>query len=276
MAYITAWSLCSSCSGLIDKLNKLRLNTLATLFLAAPRKRRAVLTAKYWYEFDKLIFVQQDNDKPEPLVSPAGDCGQLREGGFLRLRSVFVGQQKKAKTLEFCHYESLRQGASDTSPSVSAMEENSTQVTYLATAKFTLLQLLTRSDCLVLEMTSEVVIMTLMMIVVLASVLLLCSVGLTSGVHHTSLAFGSFSTLVVISVVLLIVNKLTMLESHLKEDTLSILQSWRVRLERLRYGVMCTQEDGEQRMRLDSYLCSNLTASNHNFCEALCSMGCSC
>eukprot|EP00439_Symbiodinium_sp_Y106_P057256 s2111_g8.t1 len=56
-----------------------------------------------------------------------------------------------------------------------------------------------------------------------------------------------------------IVNNLVSLERLLLADTLKILQSWRERLERLRYGVTSTlfKDDNRQAiMFLDNYLCS--------------------
>jgi len=101
------------------------------------------------------------------------------------------------------------------------------------------------------------------MILTLVSVLLVYSVGLTDGQHYITLAFGSLILLGVLAVMLSIVNNLVSLERLLLADTLKILQSWRERLERLRYGVTSTlfKDDNRQAiMFLDNYLCSNWAA----------------
>ncbi|CAE7766102.1 unnamed protein product [Symbiodinium sp. CCMP2456] len=257
MAFLTSMRLIGACYGLIDSLGRLQLATLAALYLAAPRRRRAVLAAMYRPQFDKLLFLP-DHVPLAPARELSSDL-ERRYGGFARFRCVFVANKLRGKGLEFRNKESMKQ-EDDQQAQIPQEDDANASVTYLAARKFAFLQLLTRTDCLVLEGKSEAVMLVLAMILTLVSVLLVYSVGLTDGQHHyNTLAFGSLILLGVLAVMLSIVNNLVSLERLLLDDTLKILQSWRERLERLRYGVTSTlfEEDNLKDITfLDNYLCS--------------------
>jgi len=264
MAFLTSMRLIGVCYGLIDSLGRLQLATLAALYLAAPRRRRAVLVSMYKPQFDKLLFLpngdQQADVSADVALAPVRESSsemELRYGGFARFRCVFVGLRMKG--LEFRNKESMKQEETEESQQDQILQEDVVTDTYLAARKFGCFQLLTRTDCLVLEGKSEAVMLMLMMILTLVSVLLVYSIGLTDGQHYITLAFGSLILLGVLAVMLSIVNNLVSLERLLLADTLKILQSWRERLERLRYGVtraLSKDDNLNDILFLDNYLCS--------------------
>lgn len=152
MAFLTSMRLIGGCYGLIDSLGRLQFATLAALYLAAPRRHRAVLASMYKPQFDKLLFLTPgDQQAPVPLA-PARESSyemERRYPGFARFRCVFVGSKLRGKGLEFRHEESMKQEETEESqqPQIPQEDDANASVTYLAARKFAFLQLLTRTDC---------------------------------------------------------------------------------------------------------------------------------
>ena len=136
------------------------------------------------------------------------------------------------------------------------MENVNDRVSYLATRRFSALQLLARADCLVLESKSQVVLLVLAFIMIMCAVILACSVGLLHGQHAITPLFCMVFLPIVLIVMLDIMNKLVDLENYFYEDTLKILQSWRERMERLRYAVTIDEAISEERTHVDSFFTS--------------------
>ena len=271
MAFMTSMRLIGCCYGLVDGLGRLQLSTLGAFYLAAPRKRRAVLADTYKSQFRKLVFVKTyDGEEPEehlPLVPDRETSTALkdREGGFARFRCVFEANARRGKSIVFHRRASLKMPKQqrEASEEETAQQGTNNTVSYLAARKFACFQLLARTDCLKLEGKSEAVMLILFLVLILVSVLLVYSVGLTDGQHYIPLSFGALIVVAVLATMLSIVNNLVCLEHLLLADTLKILQSWRERLEHLRHGVTKTlsKKDNRQEITfLDNHLISNSVA----------------
>ncbi|CAK9111103.1 Uncharacterized protein SCF082_LOCUS51593 [Durusdinium trenchii] len=278
ITFSTSAHLLSSCYDLNERLENMQLATLATLYLVAPTKRRAVLAATYKRRFKKLVLMPTpQNSVTTPLAEAevqrvTTEAGRTLSEGFGQLRYVMDQREQNAWKLFQIEYETAC-GVEKSSPSPTLHgttsshadsaftddddndnhDANKGTFSYLATRKFALLQLLARSDCLVLEVKSQVVALVLTMIVVMCALIVGFSIGLMHG-HHaiTPLFCVIFLPLIVIGM-LLILNKLVMLEVYLYEDTLKILQSWRERMERLRYAVTLHKASTANRAEQESF-----------------------
>lgn len=285
MAFLTTMMLISTCHDLIQSLDKIQLSTLATMYLAAPRKRRAVLVAIYKARFDKLILHAEGAKESVPLVEAEAELLQREDApnpddvtapallsrGFGHLRFVLSRPSwltsGSPRASEDAASPDPRSSASLGSLGmrgyrpVPILQRNlndnvNDRVSYLATRRFAALQLLARADCLVLESKSQVVLLVLAFIMIMCAVILACSVGLLHGQHAITPLFCMVFLPIVLIVMLDIMNKLVDLENYFYEDTLKILQSWRERMERLRYAVTIDEVISEERTHVDSFFTS--------------------
>eukprot|EP00439_Symbiodinium_sp_Y106_P054823 s82_g7.t1 len=238
MAFSTTMMLISTCHDLIESLDKIQLSTLATMYLAAPKKRRAVLVAIYKARFDKLVLHAEG---AKDLVEA--------EAELLQREDAPSPDDVSAAAL-------LSRGFGHLRCSENLVENVNDRVSYLATRRFSALQLLARADCLVLESKSQVVLLVLAFIMIMCAVILACSVGLLHGQHAITPLFCMVFLPIVLIVMLDIMNKLVDLENYFYEDTLKILQSWRERMERLRYAVTIDEAISEERTHVDSFFTS--------------------
>lgn len=287
MAFVSSVHLISSCCDLNESLDRMELSQLATLFLAAPFKRRQLLTTTYQSCFKRLIlkpFQMEEADLVETVdlieAEKLDDENHLRETlaeGFRHLRHDFSTLQSFLELLQIdkksIPADDTPKGEGITSKQPDFGDDpcaygvtgdgndhvqgfNCLQTTYLETRKFALLQLFARADCLVLEVKSQVVLFALTIIMVMCAVILAFSVGLIHGQHAITPWFCVLFLPCILVAMLMIMNKLVKLDVHLYEDTLKILQSWRERMERLRYAITIDEAIGDKRMQLDSFFTS--------------------
>ncbi|CAE7613421.1 unnamed protein product [Symbiodinium sp. CCMP2456] len=282
MAFFTTMMLISTCHDLIESLDKIQLSTLATMYLAAPRKRRAVLVAIYKARFDKLILHAEGAKESVPLVEAEAELLQREDApnpddvtapallsrGFGHLRFVLSrpswltsGSPRASEDPASPEPRSSASLGFRGNRPVPILQRNladnvNDRVSYLATRRFAALQLLARADCLVLEAKSQVVLLVLAFIMIMCAVILACSVGLLHGQHAITPLFCMVFLPIVLIVMLDIMNKLVDLENYFYEDTLKILQSWRERMERLRYAVTIDEVISEERTHVDSFFTS--------------------
>ncbi|CAE7485212.1 unnamed protein product [Symbiodinium sp. CCMP2592] len=282
MAFCTTMMLISTCHDLIESLDKIQLSTLATMYLAAPRKRRAVLVAIYKARFDKLVLHAEGAKESVPLVEAESELLQREDApspddvtapallsrGFGHLRFVLSrpswltsGSPRASEDPGSPEPRSSASLGLRGNRPVPILQRNlaenvNDRVSYLATRRFSALQLLARADCLVMESKSQVVLLVLAFIMIMCAVILACSVGLLHGQHAITPLFCMVFLPLVLIVMLDIMNKLVDLENYFYEDTLKILQSWRERMERLRYAVTIDEAISEERTHVDSFFTS--------------------
>ena len=290
MAFVSSAHLISSCCDLNENLDRMELSQLATLFLAAPFKRRQLLTTTYQSCFKRLIlrpFQMEEANLVETVdlieAEKFDDDNLLRETlteGFCHLRYDLSTLQSFLQVLQIDN----KSNPAETTPKGEAIKSkqpdfgeddpcvswvtgdgndhvegfNCLQTTFLDTRKFALLQLFARADCLVLEVKSQVVLFALTIIMVMCAVILAFSVGLIHGQHAITPWFCVLFLPCILIAMLMIMNKLVKLDVHLYEDTLKILQSWRERMERWRYAITIEEAIGDKRMQLDSFFTSLL------------------
>ena len=283
MAIVSSAHLISSCCDLNESLDRMELSQLATLFLAAPYKRRQLLTTTYQSCFKRLILspFQMEVDLTEAKKPKELDDDDLPretlETGIHHLRYELSTLQSFLEVLQI-DKKSIRGEATPKGEEITSKPDfgeddscvsgvtgdgndhvegfNCLQITFLETRKFALLQLFARADCLVLEVKSQVVLFALMIIMVMCAVILAFSVGLIHGHHAITPWFCVLFLPCILAAMLQIMNKLVKLDVHLYEDTLKILQSWRERMERLRYAITIDKAIGDKRMQLDSFFTS--------------------
>ena len=284
MAFVSSAHLISSCCDLNENLDRMELSQLATLFLAAPFKRRQLLTTTYQSCFKRLIlkpFHMDESNRVEPVdlieAEKLDDDNLLRETlaeGFRHMRYELSTLQSFLQVLQIDKKsipaettpkgeETSKEPDFGDDPCAYGVDGNDHvegfncwQITYLETRKFALLQLFARADCLVLEVKSQVVLFALTIIMVMCAVILAFSVGLIHGQHAITPWFCVLFLPCILVAMLMIMNKLVKLDVHLYEDTLKILQSWRERMERLRYAITIDKAIGDKRMQLDSFFTS--------------------
>lgn len=288
MAFVSSAHLISSCCDLNENLDRMELSQLATLFLAAPFKRRQLLTTTYQSCFKRLIlrpFQMEEANLVETVdlieAEKFDDDNLLRETlteGFCHLRYDLSTLQSFLQVLQIDN----KSNPAETTPKGEAIKSkqpdfgeddpcvswvtgdgndhvegfNCLQTTFLDTRKFALLQLFARADCLVLEVKSQVVLFALTIIMVMCAVILAFSVGLIHGQHAITPWFCVLFLPCILIAMLMIMNKLVKLDVHLYEDTLKILQSWRERMKRWRYAITIEEAIGDKRMQLDSFFTS--------------------
>lgn len=267
MAIVSSAHLISSCCDLNENLDRMELSQLATLFLAAPYKRRQLLTATYQSRFKRLIlrpfqmevdlaeaeYLDEDDNLPREILETLAE-------GIHHLRYELSTLQSFLEVLQI-DKKSIRGEATPKREEITSKpdfgeDDPCFQVNFLETRKFALLQLFARADCLVLEVKSQVVLFALTIIMVMCAVILAFSVGLIHGQHAITPWFCVLFLPCILVAMLKIMNKLVKLDVLLYEDTLKILQSWRERMERLRYAITIDKAIGDKRMQLDSFFTS--------------------
>ncbi|CAE7264552.1 unnamed protein product [Symbiodinium sp. CCMP2456] len=272
MMFFTSWHLIISCARLIDGLSNLQLATLAKLYMSAPRKRRAVLAATYRYDFGRLVLVANEsrNDLSDQVRRdpvPLKDAEDHEENllsrtisqGYGHLRYVVSSSSWRVMQLEYVTHMPSDRTDPMSAPDVRSAEapdQELKSLPFLAARKFSLLQLLTRADCLVLEMKSQIILMLLSLILVSCGLILVLSVFFHIHQRGIMLFFCCVMFPVILIVILTITNQLVMLDNHLFEDTVKILQGWRMRLERLRFSATLHIHTSTERTALDGFLSS--------------------
>jgi len=274
MMFFASWHLIISCANLIDSLSNLQLATLAKLYMSAPRKRRAVLAATYKYNFGRLVLIPsegpsdltdqvvEDEARRDPvLLKDVEDheekmLSRTISQGYGHLR--YVVSKWRVMQLEY-----VTHLASDLADRMSAPDMESAEgpddelhsFSFLAARKFSLLQLLMRADCVVLEMKSQIILMLLSVILVCCGLILVFSVFFHSQ-RGVMLFFCCVTFPVILVVMVTIMNQLVVLDNHLFEDTVKILQCWRMRLERLRFSATLHIHTSAERTAKDGFLSS--------------------
>ncbi|CAE7253051.1 unnamed protein product [Symbiodinium sp. CCMP2592] len=273
MMFFASWHLIISCANLIDSLSKLQLATLAKLYMSAPRKRRAVLADTYKHNFDHLVLIPsespgdlslEDEARSDPV--PLKDVEDHEEKmlsrtisqGYGHLRYVVSGSSWRVMQLEYVSHLASDRADRISAPdmeSAEAPDDELNSFSFLAARKFSLLQLLMRADCVVLEMKSQIILMLLSLILVSCGLILVFSVFFHSQ-RGVMLFFCCVMFPVILIVIVTIMNQLVVLDNHLFEDTVKILQCWRMRLERLRFSATLHIHTSAERTALDGFLSS--------------------
>ncbi|CAE7348716.1 unnamed protein product [Symbiodinium natans] len=131
------------------------------------------------------------------------------------------------------------------------------EVKILAARRFSLLRIVTRANALVLQVHVEKLLIGMVVVTVLyvtSEMLLVASED-----SLTSASIVCLSNLLAIFVLVLsILNKLVALNQMFREDTLKVLQSWKEKLDRLRFEVTLDMPIGSARTHMDSFFLSLL------------------
>lgn len=131
------------------------------------------------------------------------------------------------------------------------------EVKILAARRFALLRIVTRANALVLQVHVEKLLSGILGVTVLYVTSEMLLVASEDSLTSASIVCLS-NLLAIVALVFSILNKLVALNQMFREDTLKVLQSWKEKLDRLRFEVTLDMPIGSARTHMDSFFLSLL------------------